>query len=57
MKKTLFIFLIGIITFFAFAIRVFQLEKSPPAPYWEEVALGYDAYSILKTGEDIHGRL
>ncbi|NCN45656.1 MAG: hypothetical protein COU63_03320 [Candidatus Pacebacteria bacterium CG10_big_fil_rev_8_21_14_0_10_36_11] len=55
MKKTLFIFLIGIITFFAFAIRVFQLEKSPPAPYWEEVALGYDAYSILKTGEDHHG--
>jgi len=23
--------------------------------YWEEVALGYDAYSILKTGKDHHG--
>jgi 4-amino-4-deoxy-L-arabinose transferase-like glycosyltransferase len=23
--------------------------------YWEEVAIGYDAYSVLKTGKDYHG--
>ena len=32
-----------------------QLSALPPSPYWEEAALGYDAYSILKTGKDHHG--
>lgn len=36
-------------------LRLTQLHTLPPAPYWEEVALGYDAYSILKTGKDHHG--
>lgn len=42
------IFLIVFSRFFAFNI-------SPPSPYWEEVALGYDAYSIAQTARDHHG--
>ncbi len=47
-----------IVTFvlsFGVFLRTFRLSQSPPSPYWEEVALGYDAYSLLKTGKDHHG--
>jgi hypothetical protein len=36
-------------------VRIFGLTTSPPSLYWEEAALGYDAYSIFKTGHDHHG--
>lgn len=36
-------------------LRLFNLGTNPPSLYWEEVALGYDAYSIWKTGNDYHG--
>jgi hypothetical protein len=36
-------------------LRTTNLMESPPALYWEEVALGYDAYSIALTGKDHHG--
>jgi len=45
--------LIGIL-FLATYLRFYHLS-SLTSPYWEEVALGYDAYSILKTGADHHG--
>jgi len=32
-----------------------HISTNPPSLYWEEVALGYDAYSISKTGRDYHG--
>lgn len=35
--------------------RVWKLATLPPSLYWEETALGYDAYSLLKTGKDYHG--
>lgn len=35
--------------------RLGWLTQSPPSLYWEEVALGYDAYSISQTGRDHHG--
>lgn len=41
--------------FLAMATRIWKLGSLPVAPYWEEAALGYDAYSILKTGRDHHG--
>ena len=28
----------------------------PPSPDWDEVALGYDAYSIIHTGRDEFGK-
>lgn len=40
---------------FALALRLVGNTFSPPSPYWEEAALGYDAYSILRTGADHHG--
>ncbi len=39
----------------ALGLRVWGATWSPPSPYWEEAALGYDAYSILRTGRDHHG--
>jgi hypothetical protein len=36
-------------------VRLAGLTQIPPALYWEEVALGYDAWSLLKTGKDHHG--
>lgn len=55
LKKLQFLFWIALITLVAFELRITGVESSPPSPYWEEVALGYDAYSILKTGKDHHG--
>lgn len=54
-KKYWFPISIFLITIFAFFIRFYKVTESPPSPYWEEVALGYDAYSIAMTGKDHHG--
>lgn len=39
----------------AIFVRFYNFSGVPPSPYWDEVSLGYDAYSILKTGKDHHG--
>ncbi len=36
-------------------LRLLFLPSIPPSLYWEEAALGYDAYSIAATGKDHHG--
>ena len=54
MKKG-FVFL-GVITILAAILRLYQLGKIPLSLEWDEVALGYDAYSILKTGRDQFGQ-
>jgi 4-amino-4-deoxy-L-arabinose transferase-like glycosyltransferase len=36
-------------------LRLWQLGAIPPSPDWDEAALGYNAYSILKTGRDEYG--
>ncbi|HCC84082.1 MAG TPA: hypothetical protein DEP87_00120 [Candidatus Pacebacteria bacterium] len=48
---SLFLVIMGL----AIWLRFSQLTQIPPAPYWEEVALGYDAYSLAQTGKDHHG--
>jgi 4-amino-4-deoxy-L-arabinose transferase-like glycosyltransferase len=35
--------------------RLFLITKSPPSLNWDEAALGYNAYSLLKTGKDEYG--
>ncbi len=35
--------------------RLWQINSLPPSPNWDEVSLGYNAYSILKTGKDEWG--
>lgn len=37
-------------------LRFYQISSNPPGLYWDEVANGYDAYSILKTAHDHHGQ-
>lgn len=41
--------------FFAFFLRIYQLNLLPPSLNWDEISLGYSAYSILKTGKDEWG--
>lgn len=53
MKK----FVLSAIIILAFVLRVYNLAKDPPSLYWDEASLGYNAYSILKTGRDEHGKL
>lgn len=45
-----------LILLLATALRFFALGSNPPGLYWDEVSLGYNAYSILKTGRDEHNR-
>lgn len=47
----LFIFIIIVAVFF----RFYNLSTVPPQPTVDEVSIGYNAYSILKTGADEYG--
>jgi 4-amino-4-deoxy-L-arabinose transferase-like glycosyltransferase len=53
--KQIFIAATGLILAIAFLLRFINFGYVPPSLYWEEVALGYDAYSIALTGKDHHG--
>jgi len=46
--------LIGIIVIAA-AIRLWRLGSIPPALSWDEAAIGYNAWSVLQTGNDEWG--
>lgn len=48
-------FILVLILLLATVVRLVGISSLPPAPYWEEVALGYDAYSLAQTGKDHHG--
>ncbi|RJR30221.1 phospholipid carrier-dependent glycosyltransferase [Candidatus Microgenomates bacterium] len=52
-NSKLFIILILILTA---CLRFYQLGDNPPSLDWDEASLGYNAYSILKTGKDEFGR-
>lgn len=52
MKKLI---LAAIIILSAF-LRFYKLAEVPPSLYWDEASLGYNAFSILKTGQDEHGK-
>lgn len=51
----LFLLTIVLITLLAVFFRFYQLSELPPSLYWDEMSLGYDAFSILETGKDHHG--
>src|SRR3989344_1675551 len=51
-NKRVVYFLISCIVFIAFIIRVWSLNSNPPSLNWDEASLGYNAYSLLKTGSD-----
>lgn len=54
MKRVNFLLTLTLIS--AFVLRLYQLGKTPIALEWDEVAIGYDAYSILTTGRDQFGK-
>lgn len=54
MKRFQNLFLTGILLVAAF-LRLWNLGVVPTSPDWDEAALGYNAYSILKTGRDEYG--
>lgn len=56
MKNLLRFTLIFLILFLASILRFWQLGQVPPSPDWDEVALGYNAYSIMFTGKDEYGK-
>jgi 4-amino-4-deoxy-L-arabinose transferase-like glycosyltransferase len=45
-----------LITGFGLLLRLYRVAYNPPALSWDEVSIGYNAYSILKTGFDEHHR-
>ena len=53
-KKT--ILLLGLIIVLAFFLRFYRVTEVPPALNWDEVSIGYNAYSVLKTGRDEWGK-
>lgn len=45
-----------IIVVMASVLRLYQLGSFPSALKWDEAALGYNAYSVLKTAKDEYGQ-
>ncbi|MGI8906886.1 MAG: ArnT family glycosyltransferase [Candidatus Sumerlaeaceae bacterium] len=50
-------FLLFLILLLAAILRLVRLDALPPAMFRDEAEKAYNAYSILKTGRDIDGRL
>ncbi len=48
-------YLLIVIVIIAAVIRLLKLGETPPSLNWDEVALGYNAYSIVQTGKDEYG--
>lgn len=57
MKKISPFFILVAIVSVGFFMRVWRVGEIPPSLSWDEASIGYNAYSILKTGRDEHGRL
>lgn len=36
-------------------LRINKIDSNPPSPNWDEASIGYNAYSLLKTGADEYG--
>lgn len=48
-------FLLALIIILAVCLRFWNLSQNPPGLTWDEVSLGYNAYSIIQTGRDEYG--
>lgn len=55
MSKKIVLLLLFIIVLAA-GLRLWELGRVPLSPDWDEVALGYNAYSIMQTGRDEYGK-
>ncbi len=56
MNKKFNILLFSLIFFIAVFLRFYQLNNIPPSLNWDEVSIGYNAYSISQTGRDEWGQ-
>lgn len=54
MKKFTVLFTILLL---GFGLRIYKLDIRPVGFTWDEAALGYNAYSLLKTGRDEYGKV
>lgn len=50
-------YLLFLVVVLAFFLRIWKVVDIPPSLSWDEASIGYNAYSILKTGRDEHGRV
>src|SRR3989338_10585011 len=50
------VLLLLFILFVAAFLRLYKITTDPPGLHRDEALFGYNAYSILKTGTDEHGR-
>lgn len=57
MKNNLFRYLLVVIVVLGAFIRLWQLGQTPPSLNWDEVSLGYNAWSIMTTGRDEYGEV
>ncbi len=55
MRDRLSIVVVVLALAFGVGVRTFRLDSVPPGFHQDEACVGYDAYSILKTGRDQHG--
>ena len=55
MKKYFLPLIVFLVVFIAFFLRFNKVTQNPPSLNWDEVSIGYNAYSILKTGKDEWG--
>lgn len=55
MKKRIEKIIVGLVILLSFLVKIYGLNKAPPSVNFDEAALGYNAYSILKTGRDEYG--
>lgn len=49
-------FILGIALVLAVFLRLYQLDQVPVALFGDEIDVGYQAYSLMQTGQDIYGR-
>lgn len=48
--------LLGVVLLIGLWLRVWRIDINPPGLSWDEVSIGYNAYSLLLTGRDEHQR-
>lgn len=56
MRRHLVLLILFVIFSLGVFFRFYKLTSVPPSLNWDEVAMGYNAYSILKTGKDEFGK-
>lgn len=55
MNKKVSVLLFSIILLIAVSLRFYRISNLPPSLNWDEVSIGYNAYSVFKTARDEWG--